>query len=435
MAKDKEIELRSEEVQDILTHVPHWMIRWGNFIIFLIFFLVFVFSWLIRYPDIISANIIITTQNPPEKIIAKSTGKIENILIEDRANVNENTPLAIIENSANYKEVYILKEIIDSLNLDNFSFPLERISNFKLGIIENAYAIFEKDYLSYELNRKFNPYLIEKHSQLVESNELQERLQLLEKQKQITQKEINIAIQEIERHKRLLEKGAIAAQELENKKNDYLQYEKNINNLESQISTIHSSLNNLSKDKQTTQVSETRDELILKRNVILSLNQLKKAILDWELAYVLKANISGKITFLQIWSENQNINSGENVFVIVPQDSRFILGKLKAPLLNSGKIKKGQSVNIRLANFPDREFGVIKGKVKNISLVPDDDKYLLIDVELPFGLETSYKKHLIFQPEMTGTADIITEDLRIIERLLYQFRDIFSRGSEKEGNI
>jgi len=28
---------------------------------------------------------------------------------------------------------------------------------------------------------------------------------------------------------------------------------------------------------------------------------------------------------------------------------------------------------------------------------------------------------------MTGTADIITEDLRLIERFLFQFRDLFRR--------
>jgi len=42
-------------------------------------------------------------------------------------------------------------------------------------------------------------------------------------------------------------------------------------------------------------------------------------------------------------------------------------------------------------------------------------------------LQTSYKKQINFQQEMTGTADIITEDLRLLERLLYQFRDIFRR--------
>ena len=34
-------ELRSEEVQDILTKVPHWMIRWGTVLIFGIIIMLF----------------------------------------------------------------------------------------------------------------------------------------------------------------------------------------------------------------------------------------------------------------------------------------------------------------------------------------------------------------------------------------------------------
>ena len=40
MPEIKEIELRSEEVQEILTRIPHWMIRWGNLVILLLLFLV-----------------------------------------------------------------------------------------------------------------------------------------------------------------------------------------------------------------------------------------------------------------------------------------------------------------------------------------------------------------------------------------------------------
>ncbi|SHM83062.1 hypothetical protein SAMN05443669_10953 [Flavobacterium xanthum] len=80
-----------------------------------------------------------------------------------------------------------------------------------------------------------------------------------------------------------------------------------------------------------------------------------------------------------------------------------------------------------MANFPDREFGILKGQVKNISLVPDQDGNLLIDVVLLDGLKSSYQKMIPFQQEMKGSADIITEDLRLIERLLYQFRDVFRR--------
>lgn len=67
------------------------------------------------------------------------------------------------------------------------------------------------------------------------------------------------------------------------------------------------------------------------------------------------------------------------------------------------------------------------GTIKNISLTPDKDGNLLIDVVLPKGLVTSYHKNIPFQQEMKGTADIVTEDLQLIERLLYQFREVFRR--------
>ncbi|WP_051590621.1 HlyD family secretion protein [Flavobacterium daejeonense] len=117
----------------------------------------------------------------------------------------------------------------------------------------------------------------------------------------------------------------------------------------------------------------------------------------------------------------------ENVFVIIPDKEKGFIGKIKAPVLNSGKIKTGQKVNVRLSNFPDNEFGMLQGVIKNISLTPDKEGNLLIDVIFPKKLETSYHKIIPFQQEMSGTAEIVTEDLRLIERLLYQFRDVFKR--------
>lgn len=70
---------------------------------------------------------------------------------------------------------------------------------------------------------------------------------------------------------------------------------------------------------------------------------------------------------------------------------------------------------------------MLKGKVQAISLVPDQTGNLLLDVSLPKKLETSYHKIIPFQQEMSGRAEIVTEDLRLIERLLYQFRDVFKR--------
>lgn len=432
MPKYQDIELRSEEVQEILTRVPHWMIRWGNIIIVILLLLMMMFSYFMKYPDILTTQITITTQNPPEKLVARTTGKIAKILVEDRVEVEPKTPLAIIENTANYKDVFNLKECLDtiSINKTQFNFPFEKFTLLQLGEIQNAFTIFEKDYIAYDLNRDLKPYSIEKNAQGLETNQLKERLQLQQQQYQISQNELQLKKQKLDRQKEIYDKGVISTQEWENQKMDYLQAEKNVKNISSQLSQMRSSINDLNRNSDNTRVNETKENINLLRNVLQSFNQLKKAINDWELTYVLRSSVKGQVSFMQIWVENQTINSGEQVFTIVPIENKNYIGKVKAPAQNSGKIKIAQDVNIRLANFPDREFGIIKGKVKSISLTPDKEGNLLIDISLPNGIETSYDKKIIFQQEMSGTADIVTEDLRLIERLLYQFRDVFSRQSQ-----
>lgn len=429
MPEAKEIELRSEEIQEILTRVPHWMIRWGNLVILVVLLLLFLMSWIVKYPDIVTTEITITTQAPPEKLIARTSGKIEKILVANRDVVEENTVLAIIENTADYKDVFKLKSIIDKINLADkqFVFPFETLMTLNLGEIESSFVVFEKDYVAYELNKKLQPYQAEGIAQNVEGVELKERLSLLIQQKEINERELDFKKKELERYKKLYDKGIIATQEWESKNLDYLQVEKNFRSINASISQIKSSVNDLSRNKKATKINENKDDVSLYRNAIQSFNQLKKAIADWELAYVLRSSVAGEVSFLQIWTENQTIASGENVFTVIPKNQDNYIGKVKAKALNSGKIKEGQDVNIRLSNYPDREFGVIRGKVKSISMVPDKDGNLLIDVSLPEKLETSYHKKIIFQQEMTGTADIVTEDLRLIERLLYQFRDVFKR--------
>jgi hypothetical protein len=59
--------------------------------------------------------------------------------------------------------------------------------------------------------------------------------------------------------------------------------------------------------------------------------------------------------------------------------------------------------------------------------MPYKDGNLLLDVALSDGLQTSYKKQIIFQQEMKGSAEIVTEDLRLLERILYQFKNIFKQ--------
>jgi multidrug resistance efflux pump len=429
MAEDTTFELRSEEVQDILTKVPHWMIRWGTVLIFVIIFMLFFVSWFIKYPDVVNTEIVITTNIPPEKIVSKSSGRIEAVLVKDKSIVAKNSTLAIIENTANYKDVFLLKKIVDQYDINNpkKEFPFALLKNTQLGEIESAFAVFQKDYQAEQLNKDLQPFAVENRAQVSEKIQIKERLEILQQQKVINESELQLQKNEIARFETLFNKGIISAQEMEAKKLGYLQAQKSYRSLLTSISQLRSSLIDNSKLSQNSQISGTKEEVNLGRNMAQSFYQLKKVIKDWEMAYTLKSSVSGVVTFLQVWTENQTINVGDNVFSIIPDTKNGFVGKVKAPALNSGKIKVGQRVNIRLANFPDREFGVLKGKIKNISLVPDKDGNLLLDVAFPDGLLTSYKKRIVFQQEMKGSAEIVTEDLRLIERILYQFKSIFEQ--------
>ena len=77
----EDIELRSEEVQDILTRVPHWMIRWGSTLFLGLIVMILALSWIIKYPDKITSTALVTTEIPPQKEYARITADIEACLL------------------------------------------------------------------------------------------------------------------------------------------------------------------------------------------------------------------------------------------------------------------------------------------------------------------------------------------------------------------
>jgi len=419
-----DIQLRSEEVQEILTRVPHWMIRWGNLLILALVLLLLFLSWLIKYPDIIPAQAIITTQIPPQKEYAKVSGKIETILVKDGQMVPAKTPLAIIRNTANYQDVFALKSIIDTISVkgQSFSFPMDKLPGLFLGDVEASYAIFENSYNEYLLNKELQPFSNEALANELSLSELYRRQANLQGQKRIARTELNFKRKDFKRQQQLYDKGVISAQEFEQKRIDLLQAERNYRTNNVQLSQINENIGTATKNSRGTEINQQKEEINLRKKVLQSFDQLKKSIKDWELQYVLKSDIEGRVSFLNFWTKNQTVSTGDLVFIIVPSEDSSYLAKIKAPSQNSGKIKIGQTANIRLENFPDDEFGTLKGKVKHISLLPDKDGLYLINVSLPEKLITTYNKEIPFKQEMRGVVEIITEDLRLIERFFYQFR-------------
>lgn len=429
MPTNNHTEIRSEEVQEILSYVPHWMIRWGNTLFFLLILMVIFITWFVKYPDIVSSDAIITTKIPPQKEYAKITGKIDTIFVKDNQKVISNEPLAIIENTANYKDVFFLKSITDTIKVqkDSFYFPINNIPILFLGDIEASYSLFENNYIQYILNKELDPFSNEATANKFTTTELKGRLNNLQSQKTLNKRELEFKQKDLNRSISLFEKGVISEKEYENKQLEYLQAERNYKNMIASISQLRESISNNKKTSKGTEILRIKEEMTLLKNVIQSFNQLKKSIIDWEMRYLLTSEINGKVSFLNYWSKNQTVNQGDLVFTILPAENSSFIAKLKTPAQNLGKVKIGQTVNIKLQNYPDYEFGVLKGKVNHISEISDKEGFYTIDVTLPEKLITSYNKEIVFKQEMRGNSEIITEDLRLIQRFFYQLNKIMQR--------
>ena len=102
-------ELRSEEIQDIIGKMPHWIIRQGTAVLFAVIILLFAGAYFMHYPDIIITNVNITSSNPPVKLVAQASGKIRQIFIQDNKQVIKNESLCLLENPADYRDILFLK--------------------------------------------------------------------------------------------------------------------------------------------------------------------------------------------------------------------------------------------------------------------------------------------------------------------------------------
>ena len=193
-------------------------------------------------------------------------------------------------------------------------------------------------------------------------------------------------------------------------KSEYIRYEASFENYEEEITTLKQNFIKTKVKHQNKIKNRIRDIHEIKERLQISIK-------NWKKRYLLTSPIAGKVSFTKYWSENQAIKVGDPVATVVPSDELSIFCRLMVRPQDVGKVTKGQAVNIKLASFPHLEFGVLRGEVSYISLVPLEGKYL-VEVLLPDGLKTDYNIKLPLIQQMTGIGEIITKEKRLIYKLM-----------------
>lgn len=431
-----EIELRSEEFNEVLSAVPAWIVRWGITMIACVVLMLLVGSAVFKYPDVISSTVTLTGTTPVSAVVARTSGKLQELYVGNNQQVKANALLAVIENPAGTNDILRLKELLRQAENSLDTIALVPSQQLRLGSLQSLYSSF---YLSMSEYRQFKELAYHlKKIELVKArivkNEVYYRNML--KQKDLSEVQAKIAHQQYARDSLLGVKGLVSKEAVEEAYSRYLQSSLSAENMERSLENLQIQLAQMNESLYDTEYQYLDQKNTLETQLRSLVNQLRAEIDAWEINYALITPIDGEITLTQYWTNNQNVTAGNVVFNIVPTNQGEIVGKAMLPTERSGKVKKGQKVNIRFSNYPDKEFGIVKGIVENISLIPVLDvqnaKSYMVDIELPNGLRTSYNKDLPFLPEMEGQADIITEDISLLERFLMPIRKVITEGLKSE---
>ena len=415
----------SEDIQTLINKTPSWTIRWGSTITVIVLCLLFNLTWLVKYPDVIEGEVIITTYVPPEKHYAAIFGKIDTLLVSNHDIVKKGDIIAILQNNANHNDIFEISRLLETFNFNNDSFfsKMDSISNLNLGDLEFVYSEFENSYLDFKIHTVYSPEQNKANARESSILDIENRLTVLNKQKLQQQKEVDFFKTNLNRYSELYRKQVVSLSEYESKQIEYLNSEKKLTEIVSEILSVKETKNTAKFNQTDSDYILKRQQLYLRNSLIQNYKKFEGAIRNWKQKYLIQSTIDGRVNFNQFWSSKKTLNKGDLVCTILPKDTDYIL-KVKTVQKGLGKIKKDCLVNIDLDNYPAYENGYLLGTITNVPLFPEEDGSYILDAVLNNGLSTSYKKEILFTQEMKGQAEIITDKTSLAEKLLFSLKSM-----------
>jgi len=414
-----------QEIQQIMGDPPSWIVRWGISLILISITVLVMISYIVKYADIIPAPITLKTENPPIRVPARMTGKIEQLRVAEGDDVETGQILAILENTADLLSVDELEVLISEVNETGIYEDLDLPQNLSLGALQDSWSSFSESYKDYT-------YFLRKDKTSTKARLLRKQIRqneelavVIEGRKKSLFKEQALIKVKLERSQKLKSEGLVSAESHEAVQSEFISIDRQITNIDAEFINNKIAIEQLKRS--ILDLGEEKDRTNNEKQVKIEedFQKLKNDVETWKMNFLIKSPIDGKVSFSKPLSENEFVSANDEMMTIVPvseESSGEIKGFASLPFEGAGKVEIGQQVNIWLESFPAVEYGMVIGQVKNIALIPQQNSYLvevsLAEVSLPNKLLTTYDKELPFSQEMVGTAKIVTEKRPYLERIL-----------------
>ncbi len=412
----------SDEIEEIISKKPPFIVRWGTVFFFFLLLLIGLISWFIQYPDIVTAKAKLTSLNAPKSVISRIDGKLVKLIVKDDDIVPAGTIIGFMESTSDQEQVLALSANIDTLSVlfsaNNAMIPsgffIQPYKN--LGELQQAYQTFSHAFIDFK--NYLHGGFYEKKKLMLENDLLDiKRLNNhLSEQKVSQQQDVALAQKTFEMNEILKKEKVISELEYRNEKSKLLMKQLSIPQVNEAIIA-----NETQQNEKRKEIMELENTIAQQASVFQqALNTFKSAIDEWKKKYLLAAPVSGKISFVGFLQESQQLKAGQTVCFINPGNSEYF-AETFIPQENFGKVKKGEKVLLKFSSYPSQEFGSVTGKLDFISAIPTDSGYIA-KIILPDGLMTNYNKEVQYREGLTANAEIITKNMRLIERLYYNLR-------------
>jgi HlyD family secretion protein len=427
MAELNKQEIRSAELQEVMSGIPGSFLKWGLFLFFAIILILIGGSYFIKNPEIVTVPVVITTQNPPVTLVAKSGGEIEKLFVTEGSIINEDEVVATISNTCDYdylKKLNLFLSVFDDKAdwteiVKTQPLPPE----LSLGELQGDYSRFQKEWK--QMKDYFDQSYIPAKLTLLEK-QIQKKTEYnkeLVKQEVFLTEDLALAKNSFERDSLLFRKDSysISAKEFEKSRQEYIQKLYSFSVFNASLKNNESDFLRMKETRLDLQVQYEKEVKMFILTMEESLQLLRSAISQWEERYVISSPVAGKVTLTRFRNEYQVIKAGETLATVVPDSPANIVARAVIPISGFGKIEIGQAVNIKLSGFPYMQYGLLKGRIYSLSQVPGEGGFSA-DIELTGGMTSTYSEKIRFIHQMDGTADIITKDIRLINKFLSPVR-------------
>jgi len=406
----------SEEVDEIITSVPAWIISYGTILILFIMIMLLILASLIKYPDVISTSLKVNSSNSPKAILAKQSGKLVKILVVNDEPVKKDQLLGYMESTADQEEVIKLsKKLVllshTLLSGNNFEAIQFNPESTNLGELQAGYQLFYQSYFLFKATLKGGHYLKQRAFIKRDLQEIDKLKNQIFNQQEIQQQEFANSKQEYEAYKKLMAKGVISINEFKQEENKYLASKHPIQQSTTDILNNYGS--RLAKEKEILELDNTIIEQRAK--FTQALNVIISEVEEWKMTYLITAPFDGTAMLVGPVQENQNVELHEELFIVNPGNTDFF-GEINIPQDNMGKIVKGQSTLVKMKSYPFEQFGLIKGKISYLSNTAYRDSVFIARVDFDkFENKDPYHK-IILKNGMVADAEIITDENSLLQR-------------------